>query len=99
MSGAVVKETCFFCSSSARAPATCGVAIDVPENIITYDDSPVQVEHAELTALPGPIISTRARVRVAGEVIVLVAGCHSDRLRRGSGEVQTRIRIVIVTRR
>ena len=31
MSGAVVNETFFFSSSSARAPATCGVAIDVPE--------------------------------------------------------------------
>ena len=31
MSGAVVNETIFFSSSSARAPATCGVAIDVPE--------------------------------------------------------------------
>lgn len=31
MSGAVVNETILFSSSSARAPATCGVAIDVPE--------------------------------------------------------------------
>ena len=61
MSGAVVKETWFFCSSSARAPATCGVAIDVPE-YCTYEDVPVQVAHAELIALPGAIISTHGPV-------------------------------------
>ena len=61
MSGAVVKETFFFCSSSARVPATCGVAIDVPDNS-TYDDSPKQVEHAESTLVPGAIMSTHGPV-------------------------------------
>ena len=61
MSGAVVKATFFFCSSSARAPATCGVAIDVPENR-TYDDLPVHFAHAEFTLLPGPMISTHGPV-------------------------------------
>jgi hypothetical protein len=61
MSGAVVKETWFFCSSSDRAPATCGVAIDVPENCV-YEAVPVQVAHAELIALPGAIISTHGPV-------------------------------------
>ena len=61
MSGAVVKETWFFCSSSARAPATCGVAIDVPDNC-EYDESPAHVAHAEMIALPGAIISTHGPV-------------------------------------